>query len=66
VIPRSSNEIHLLQNSIESLLPALPFDSEEIANIEEALENMLQGEDSERFLPEKDNEEEAEEDEEAA
>lgn len=61
VIPRSSNEIHLLQNSIESLLPALPFDSEEIANIEEALENMLQGEDSERFLPEKDNEEEDEE-----
>ena len=54
----------MLQNSIESLLPALPFDSEEIANIEEALENMLQGEDSERFLPENDNHEEEEEEEE--
>ena len=63
MIPRSSNEIHLLQKSIDSLLPALPFDSEEIANIEEALANMLQGEDSERFLTENDNEEEEEEDE---
>lgn len=49
IIPRTTNEEHLLQNSLDTLLQVPPYESQELSDIEEAIRSLLQGHDSDHF-----------------